>query len=169
MSWGRSGSTKFDPAEFSVPPTLGKGTSQRLQLYIQSPHARALEILAHSGHFPWGKDTDVARWCIQFGLTYIDTIDLGIITSVMRQANIINAQNDEALRQMNFLRDMEKTQQVVLEYRGAGEVELARDHVNRIWKEIQLMPDEPMREAAWKKKYQDKFEGLFKDLIDYGE
>lgn len=166
MSWNRGG-CKFDPGEFSVPPTLGKGTSQRLQLYIQSAHARALDIVAHSGHFPWGKDTDVARWCIQHGLQYIDKIDVGIIASVMRQANIINAQNDEAVRKMNFLRDMEKTQQIVMEYRGMGEVDLARDHVNRIWREILLMPDEPLHEAMWKLKYQNRFETLFKDLIEY--
>jgi hypothetical protein len=168
LSWRGSGS-KFDPAEFNVPPTLGKGTSQRLQLYIQSAHSRALDILAHSGHFPWGKDTDVARWCIQFGLQYADTIDPGVINSVMREANIINAQNDEAVRKMNFLRDIDKTQQVIMEYRGMGELDLAKDHVNRIWKEIQLMPDEPAREGMWKKKYLDKFEGLFKDLIEYSE
>lgn len=127
-----------------------------------------LDIVAHSGHFPWGKDTDVARWCIKFGLTYIDTIDeeLGV-SSLLRQANIIDAQNNEALRNMNWLRDMEKTQQVVLEYRGSGDVDMAKEHVNRIWREIQLMPDAPEREAMWKKKYQDRFETLFKDLIEY--
>lgn len=160
---------KFDPAEFNVPPSLTKGTSQRLQFYIQSAHARALDVIAHSGHFPWGKDTDVARWCVQHGLQYVDKIDPGVITSVMRQANIINAINDEETRNLKFIENFDKTQTNVLTLKGIGETEMAQDLVMRVWREILQMPDEPEREARWKKKYQDKFESLFRDLIIYDE
>lgn len=166
MTW-QPYSGKFDPAQFNVPPALTKGTSQRLQFYIQSAHARALDLIAHSGHFPWGKDTDVARWAIQHGLQYIDQIDPGVITSVMRQANIINAINDEETRNLKFLETIDKTQQNVLLLRGAGEPEMAKDLINRIFKEIQSMPDEPDREARWKMKFLKRFEDLYKDQIEY--
>lgn len=159
---------KFDPSQFIVPPSLAKGTSQRLQFYIQSAHARALDVVAHSGHFPWGKDTDVARWCVQHGLQYIDEIDPGLITSVMRQANIINALNEQEVRNQKYVENIDKTQQNVLTLKGMGELDMATDLVNRVWKEILGMPDEPEREARWKKRYMDKFQDLFREMIDLG-
>lgn len=166
MAWSAY-SGKFDPATFNVPPSLQKGTSQRLQFYVQSAHARALDVVAHSGHFPWSKDTDVARWAIQHGLQYIDEIDPGIITSVMRQANIISAINEQETNNLKFVETFDKTQQNVLTLKGMGETEMAKDLVMRVWREILAMPDEPEREARWKKKYQDRFESQFKDMIDY--
>lgn len=164
-SW-RSYGGKFDPAEFNVPPSLSKGTSQRLQLWIQSAHARALDLIAHSGHFPWGKDTDVARWAIQHGLQYVDQIDPGIITSVMKQANIINAINEQETRNLKFIENMDKTQANVLQLKGVGENDMAADLVNRIYAEIKAMPNEPDRELRWKLKYLKKYEEMFKDLIE---
>lgn len=159
---------RFDPSEFNVPPSLQKGTSQRVQCYIQSAHARALDVIAHSGHFPWGKDTDVVRWCIQHGINYVNSIDdIDGLASVMRQANIINAINSDTQRNLTFMENIEKTQQNVLQLRSTGEPEMAKDLVTRIRKEILAMPDEPEREGRWKKKYLDRFENLFRDMIDY--
>jgi hypothetical protein len=168
MAWHPYGG-KFDPAEFNVPPSLQKGTSQRLQFYIQSAHARALDLCAHSGHFPWGKDTDVARWCIQHGLQYIDQIDPGTITSVMRQANIVNAINDEEMRKLRLVETIDKTQTNVLALKGSGETDMAQDLVMRIYTELRGMPDEPERELRWKLKYLDKFKAMFGDLIQYDQ
>lgn len=139
----------------------------RLQFWIQAAHARALDILAHSGHFPWGKDTDVARWAIQHGLNYVDKIDVGVITSLMSQANIINEINDAETRNLKFAENFERTQANVLMWKGLGETELARDLVMRVWATIKAMPEEPEREARWKKRYMDKFQDYFKDLIEY--
>lgn len=164
--WYRGSSIKFDPAEFSVPPSLQKGSSQRLQFYIQSAHARALDIIAHSGHFPWGKDTDVARWCVQFGIQHINKIDnVGGLPSLIRQANIINATNDEELRNLKFLENFDKTQQIVMQLKGMGENEMAKQHALRIYGEIKAMPDEPEREGWWKMKYLNKFESMFADAL----
>ena len=169
MTWDRGASLKFDPTEFNVPPSIGKGTSQRLQCWIQSAHSRALDVVAHSGHFPFGKDTDVARWCVQHGLNYIMHLDKGItgLQSLMRQANIINVINQDTQRNLQFLNNIEMVQQNVLQLRSTGEPEMAKDLVMRIRKEILAMPNEPEREGRWKKKYYDRFELLFKDLIEY--
>lgn len=168
-SYYRGSSIKFDPATFNVPPSLGKGMSQRLQFWVQSAHCRALDIIAHSGHFPWGKDTDVARWAIQHGLQYITELDRDIhgLSSIMRQANIINANNAQAQRMLTFAENFNKTQEIVMQFKGLGELEMAREHVNKQWREIQAMPDEPESEGRWKMKYIDRFEAMFKDLIDY--
>lgn len=109
----------------------------------------------------------MARWAIQHGLQYIDEIDPGVITSIMRQANIISAMADEDMRCLKFIEAFDKVQQTVNAYRGQNETEMAKDLVMKVWKEILAMPDEPEREGRWKKKYQDKFELMFKDLIDY--
>jgi hypothetical protein len=166
VSW-HTYSGKFDPAEFNVPPSLKTGTSQRLQLYIQSAHARALGIIAHSGHFPWGNAQDVARWAIAHGLRYIDTIDPGPITSHVKQANIMDAIAQEEHRKQKFLSTFDSIQQSVNEHRASGDAEMARELVNRVWREIVLMPDEPDYESRWKKKYMDRFEQLFKEYIVY--
>ena len=165
----RGSSIRFDPAEFFVPPSLEKGTSERLQVWIQSAHSRALDIIAHSGHFPWSKNTDVARWAVQHGLRYVETIDkdIGGLSSLMRQANIITATNDQITRNLTFIANMDKTQQNVLILKGSGDIDEAKDLVMTVWKEICAMPDEPDREARWKKKYMDKFESLFRDMIEY--
>lgn len=165
------GSLKFDPADFVVPPEVGKGKSQRFQVYVQSAHARAMDIISQSGHFPWGKDQDVGRWAIQYGLQHINKIDpeLSELNSIMKQANYISEINADEFRNIKFAENIEETQKNVQRYLGLGDVEFARDLVNRCWRRIMDMPEETPRDAMWKKLYQDKFESLFKQYIDYPE
>src|SRR5882672_3545621 len=94
---------KYDPADFVVPPELDKGKSQRIQCYVQSGHYRLLNIIARSGHFPFEERNDVIRWCLQFGLQYIDTLEPALTRSVMSQANIMNRHNQDQIAAQTFL------------------------------------------------------------------
>jgi phage anti-repressor protein len=87
----------------------------------------------------------------------------------MRQANIINAILDEETRNLKFIENFDKLQTNVLQLRGIGELDMAKDLVMRVYREICLMPDEPDHEARWKVKYLGKFEQMFKDTIDYDD
>lgn len=154
MSW-HDYKGKYDPSDFVVPPELDKGKSQRVQCYIQAAHYRLLNILARSGHFPFEERNDVIRWCIQFGLQYLDTLEPGLTRSVMSQANIMNRRLQEQQHQMKFLEWLELAKTSIASMVSRGDEMSAKEEVAFMWKEIQKMPDEPDRAHRWKCKYLD--------------
>ena len=148
-------SGKYDPADFIVPPELEKGKSQRVQCYIQAAHYRLLNIVARSGHFPFEERNDVVRWCIQFGLQYLDTLEPGLTRSVMSQANMMNRRNQETMAQMKHLEWLENSKAAIGGLVSRGDEESAKEEVVFMYREIMKMPDEPERSFRWKCKYLD--------------
>jgi hypothetical protein len=158
---------RFDPAEFNVPPEIGKGKSSRIQAYIQSGHDRALSIIARSGVFPFEREQDVIRYCIWFGLTHLDKLEPTLINSVMRRANMMIYDNREEIERQKFLEWLETQKQAVQGHLGRGDEASAREVVARNYKQILSMPDEPEREERWKHKYLNQLEMDFKAYIPY--
>ncbi len=156
---------KYDPADFNVPPELEKGRSSRIQAYIQSGHDRALNVIARSGVFPFEKDTDVIRWCIKVGLEELDRLEPQLINSVMRRANVSIELAKEEIERQKFLETMDSTRTAVHAHLGRGDEGMARDLVERIYKQIRSMPDAPDRELRWKLKYLEQFERDFKQFL----
>lgn len=154
MSW-HSYNGRYDPADFIVPPELDKGKSQRIQCYIQAAHYRLLNIVARSGHFPFEMKEDVIRWCVLFGLQYLDTLEPGLTRSVMSQANIMNRRLQEQLHQMKFLEWVENARNGISSAVSRGDEETAKEEVAFMYREIMKMPDEPERAFRWKCKYLD--------------
>lgn len=146
---------KYDPAEFIVPPELDKGKSQRVQCYIQAAHYRLLNVVARCGLFPFEERNDVIRWCIQFGLQYLDTLEPGTTRSIMSQANIMNRRLQEQLHELKFQEWLHTARAVITQAVSQGEEDYVKGEVGYMWTEIQKMPDEPERSLHWKKKYVD--------------
>lgn len=150
---------KFDPAEFIVPPQLGKdGHSERVQCYVQSGHVRALNIIARSGVFPFEEKNDVVRWCIKCGLEELDRREPVMINSVIRRTNLLIAMAQEEIERMKFLEAFDKLRSATSGHLGRNDREMARDLVLRYRDQIEKMPDEPERELRWKIKYLDELE-----------
>lgn len=155
----------YDPAEFIVPPQLGKdGHSERIQCYVQSGHVRALNILARSGVFPFEEKNDVVRWCIKHGLEKLDTIEPVMINSVMRRTNLMIAMAQEEIERMKFIEAFDKLRTAVSGHMGRNDRAMARDLVKRYRDQIEKMPDEPERELRWKMRYLDELDNGFKHL-----
>jgi len=158
---------KWDPASFNVPPELGKGKSQRFQVYIQSGHDRALNIIARSGIFPFEQPQDVARWCLWFGLTELDRLEPKLINSVMKRVNMMIFANREEIERQKFLEWMDTSKQAIQGHLGRGDEAEAREMVANNYKQILAMPDEPDRELRWKMKYLNQLESDWKAYIPY--
>lgn len=158
---------KYDPADFVVPPNLNKGESMRLQFNVQAAHWRLLNVIARSGHFPFSHYTDVARWCIQFGLQYIDSLpdEVAMTRSVMSQANTIGHFLAEQVKAEKYLHTLEDMKLLVHGHLIRGEEDEARADVMKIYNEIRRMPDAPEREFRWKLKYLETVEKEFKHLL----
>jgi hypothetical protein len=152
---------RFDPADFIVPPELEKGKSQRVQCYIQSAHYRLLNIIARSGHFPFEERNDVVRWCIQYGLEHIDSLEPTLTRSVMSQANMMNHRLQEQVYHETHLKWLNMSKVVVFGYVNAGDVDAAREEVAWLWTETMKMPEEPDRALRWKLKYLDSLKENF--------
>lgn len=150
---------KHDPAEFWVPPSLGKDDKGgRVQLYIQQGHVRAAEILARSGLFPWRLPNDAFRYCIKKGLDYIDNLEPTLINSVMRRANMMIAAGRELEERLKFQEVFD-----ILRDRIAGaRTEFDKDEVRRLItyyeSQIGAMPDEPVNEFMWKMRYTNELQ-----------
>lgn len=158
---------KYDPADFIVPPNLGKGQSIRLQFNVQAEHWRLLNIIARSGHFPFSHYTDVGRWCVQFGLQYIDSLpgEVMLTRSVMSQANTIDHFLKEQVRQEKYLKTLDQMRYAIHGSIARGEEDQAREDVMYLWNEIQRMPDTPDREFRWKLKYMNAVRDEFKRFL----
>jgi len=155
---------KYDPADFIVPPQLGKdGKSGRIQCYLQSGHERALNILARSGVFPFEERNDVVRWCIKAGLEKLSDMEPILINSVMRRTNLMIAMAQEEIERMKFFEAFDKLRTAVSGHMGRNDRAMARDLVKRYRDQIEKMPDEPERELRWKIKYLDELD-TFKHL-----
>lgn len=154
----------WDPADFVVPPQLKKGESIRLQFYVQSAHYRLLNIIARSGHFPFEERNDVARFCIQFGLQHIDSLEgqNGITRSVMLQANMMNHRLQEHVQNETHRRWLENSKTVIFGFINAGQEDAAREEVAYLWAETCKMPEDPERNFRWKMKYIDALREQFK-------
>ena len=157
MAW-KEYSGKYDPADFVVPPQLQKGESQRIQCYIQSHHHRLLDIVGRSGHFPFSNSSDVIRWCIHYGLQYLDTLEPATTRTVMSQANMMNHYLKEQMHQMKHLEWMENLRTHVASLVSRGDEDAARETVALMWREVQKMPDDSPHELRWKLKYLEALE-----------
>lgn len=157
--------SKYDPADFIVPPELGKGKSQRVQCYIQSGHYRALNVVARSGVFPFEERNDVIRYCIQEGLQKINVLEPRLIGSVIRQANMMIYQNREDIYSQQHLEWIGGLKLTIQGHIGRGEEDVAREAIAYHYKQIQAMPDDPPRELRWKLKYLDELERNFLALL----
>lgn len=157
----------YDPADFVVPPELEKGKSQRVQCYIQAAHYRLLNIVARSGHFPFEERNDVIRWCVQFGLRYIDSLpnEQGLTRSVMSQANMMNRRLQEQVANETHLKWLENVRTVIHGYIGRGEVDAAKEEVAYLLDQTLKMPDEPDRALRWKCKYLDSLRENFQQYL----
>lgn len=166
MSWHEY-KGKWDPADFVVPPQLKKGESIRLQFYVQSAHYRLLNIIARSGHFPMEERNDVARWCIQYGLQHIDSLEgqNGITRSVMGQANMMNHRLQEYVQSEAHKRWLENSKAAVFGHVNAGDAGAAREEVAYLWEQTEKMPDEPERNFRWKCRYVDALRENFEQFL----
>jgi hypothetical protein len=156
---------KYDVADFVVPPEIGKGKSQRIQCYVQAAHYRLLNIVARSGHFPFEERNDVIRWCIDFGLKYLDTLEPGLTRSVMSQANIMNRRLQDLQYQEKFLEWMENAKSGIAAAVSRGDDSSAREEVAFMYREIMKMPTEPDRALRWKLKYLDTLREHFRQYM----
>ena len=149
MSWHEYGG-KYDPADYVVPPELGKGKSIRIQAYIQANHYRLLNILARSGVFPFEERQDVIRWCILFGLKHLDTLEPGLTRSEMSGINMMNRRNQETLNHMKQVEWIETSKAAIGALAAQGQDDQAREEVMFMYREILKIPDEPDRTHRWK-------------------
>jgi hypothetical protein len=158
---------KFDPADFIVPPALGKGESQKVQCFVQNEHKRALNVIARSGVFPFEMEADVIRWCIQFGLTRLSTLEPTLINSMLRRANMML----DELREETYLAKhrewMEKLTSQIRGYVGRGEADRAHSKVQYHYAQVMAMPQETDEEAYWKGQYLKVLEDNFREFIPY--
>lgn len=167
MSWHEYRG-KHDPAEFTVPPELEKGRSMKIQAWIQSHHYRLLNEIARTGHFPFSERTDVIRWCIMFGLQYLDTLEPGTTRSIMSQANIINRRLQQQIHDATFIKTLTNLRQVVQDAKGRGDEDAAREEIQQACYDISRMPEEPDRTLRWKLKYIDAMRTEFRDYLPDG-
>jgi hypothetical protein len=164
MAFGGS-SSRYDPADFLVPPELGKGHSERVQFHVQSLHARMVSIVARSGVFPWSRDADVLRWCVQIGLERISELEPSLINSVMRRANIMVELGRDQIYRQKFLEVFNTLRESINSSLALGDQGEARETVGRFRKEILAMPDEPERELRWKLRYIEKLETEYRQFL----
>ena len=147
-----------DPSEFIVPPQLGQGHSEKVQCYVQAGHARALNIIARSGAFPFQERNDVVRWCIKHGLEELDRREVHLINSVMRRTNLMIAMAIDEIERAKFLEAFDHLRTAIAGHMGRGEKEMSKDLLARYRDQIEKMPDEPERELRWKMKYLDELD-----------
>ena len=159
---------KFDPADFVVPPALGKGESQKIQCYVQNEHKRALNVIARSGVFPFEMEADVIRWSILYGLTRLSTLEPQLINSLMRRANMMLDELREETHLAKHREWMDKLTSQIRGYVGRGEVERARGKVQYHYAQVLAMPEETDEEVYWKGQYLKVLEDNFKEFIPYG-
>lgn len=165
MSYRNSG--KYDPALFCVPPKIGKGESQKLQLNIQAGHYRALGIVGRSGVFPFDDRSDAVRYCLQVGLEQLTKLEPHLINSVMRHANIIIELAKVECFKQKYMEVFTEVQQAVSNYVQMGrpdDLAAARSLVDQVRKQIDAMPDEPDNELRWKIRYRDELDNRFRYL-----
>ena len=158
---------RFDPADFIVPPALGKGESQKIQCFVQNEHKRALNVIARSGVFPFEMEADVIRWCVLFGLTRLATLEPTLINSMVRRANMML---DELREETYFAKHrewMDKLTSQVRGYLGRGETDRAASKISYHYAQVQAMPQESDEEAYWKGQYLKVLEDNFKEFIPY--
>lgn len=168
MSSWRDYHGQFDPADFVVPPELGKGKSQRVQFYAQAAHVRLLNIIARSGHFPFETKEDVARFALKHALEFLDKLDPSLTRSVMSQANMMNRRLQEQVFNETFAKWLNDSKMVIQGYLGRGEEDTAREEVAYLWEQTLRMPDEPDRAFRWKLKYLDALRENFKQYLPEG-
>lgn len=156
---------KYDPADFVVPPALGKGESQRIVAYIQNEHKRALSIVARSGVFPFEMEADVIRWCILTGLQKLAGMEPQLINSQMRRANMMLRVLKDQLDAQKHNEWMEKLIPEIRGYVGRGEIGMAKASIAYHYAQTSAMPDETDSELYWKNRYMKTLEDNFKELL----
>jgi hypothetical protein len=159
----------YDPADFVVPPALGKGESQKIQCYVQNEHKRALNVIARSGVFPFEMEADVIRWAILYGLTRLSTLEPALINSLMRRANMML---DELKEETNLAKHREWMEKLIFQvqgYVGRGEIERARGKVAYHYSQVMAMPQETDEETYWKGQFLKVLEDRFKEFIPYAQ
>lgn len=162
-------SSRYDPADFCVPPQQKGGFAQKVAANIQQGHKRAIEMVVRSGVFPFGVEPDFVRWAIREALLKIDALEPELINSAMRQANCMNYVLQQDLWNGKFTEWTENVRNVVQGHMGRGDMLQARNMVAYCYQQVLEMPDEPENEGLWKQKYMDSLEANFKDMIPYGE
>jgi hypothetical protein len=150
-------SSKYDPSEFVVPPSLGKdGKSERIQCYVQAGHIRALNIVGRCGVFPFDEKNDVIRWCIKVGLERLNQLEPHLINSHIRRANIMIAHARDQVERSKFV----ETFNLLRESVNAARSDLDREGVLELYytykKQIDAMPNVPDHELRWKMKYEEE-------------
>ena len=156
---------KYDPADFIVPPEVGKGKAMRIQAYVQSAHYRAMSIVARSGVFPFEEVNDVLRWSIRLGLERLDHLEPRYIGSVMRQAAMMIRHNREEVYRQAHVTWLAGVKTTVDQLIGEGEIDAAKAEVRYHYDQIMSMPDEPEYELRWKQKYHDTLMKHFSAMI----
>lgn len=160
---------RYNPADFIVPPALGKGESQRIVAYVQNEHKRALNIVARSGVFPFEMETDVIRWCILYGLQKLASLEPQLINSHMRRANMMLAVLKDELVLSKHREWMDVIVPQVRGYLGRGEVEMAKATVRYQYAQTMAMPEETDSEVYWKSQWLKVLEENFKELLPHDE
>ncbi len=159
--------SKYDPAMFCVPPKKNKGESTKIQCNIQAQHYRALGIVGRSGVFPFQDRADAVRWCIQVGLEKAMEMELHLINTVMRHANIMLELAKIEVFNQKFTEVFTEIQEAVSRYTQKGrphDLHAAQALIGRMRQQIDLMPDEPESELHWKITYRDELDNRFRHL-----
>lgn len=153
-----------------MPPVFGKnGLTEKVSFNIQRGHAKAAEIIAARGKFPWQHRSEVFRYCVKFGLDHIDSLDPGHVDSVMRRANMMI----EAARQQDenakFLEVFDKLREQIAAVRSHWERAQVASLIGYYDRQIKAMPDEPEHEHLWKMRYEQELERYKEQVAGWGD
>ena len=141
---------KYDPDNFQIPATDGKGHSARAQCYCSPDIDRTVDEIMASKKFPFRTKGDLFRWALVEGVRKLVQLEPDIDRSYLQQAEAI----------MDTLRDVERKQAFEVGIRMAaarvgsllneGATGEARRVVSEILHKVRQMPKSYWR-LKWEK------------------
>ena len=91
---------KYEPGDFMVAPSDGKGVSYRLTFRVAPDIEKSLDQIVASNRFPFGTRGDALRWCTREGIRILESLEP--VSSVTKRIDILTNLMNEVHMEENM-------------------------------------------------------------------
>jgi hypothetical protein len=137
---------KYDPADFFVAPSDGKGVSYRLTFRVPPDMEKSLDQIVASNRFPFGTRGDVLRWAVQEGIRKLESMEP--VSSVTKRIDILSNLMNEDRAHSEFMSTFTQLEDQVNRYLAEQSQEQAIRVIALTKHHFEQMPD-----GYWRDRY----------------
>jgi len=150
---------EIDPSEFRVPSEDDKGHDARLSVRVHKNVPVQIQRIYDSKWFPYKTTHQIVRHALRKHFEWIETL-APITNSNLHRTNAMMEIVYEEEEQDRFVEVIEKMAKQIGQYLSKGRVDRARSLVNRVFEQVEQMP-----EGTWKDQYRDEIKERFGYLL----